>query len=560
MGRLPKTPSRHALVVASSALLLLASAIGCKPGGRLVLQLERPQAGQDLDPLEDQRLDHFALIITDPDGEVGTINTVTFKPTSRSLDIGDVPTGFVGNVTLVGYSATNQVLAWAETGPLDIESSDELSVSLAVRKPFTYVAGGPTIQGFDTTKSNAADQISGIGLSAGHFMDIASTPDGRYLLAVVGDFVNDPPQIEPSLQLFSTASHQPASAIPLAFKPGYLSLSPTGRWAVVSEYQQPDDIDVAQRVAVIDVEQALNSANPADAARIVNMANASRVAFVQNRNGVELAVILRAPLNEASDCAYGLRHSTLSTIRLDTGTLEGEPVDLGTYARDIASNPDDSRVFVADPCNNRVALFDVNDNAIAGFPWTFQDTKPFSVLVSGTRLYIGAEREVPVSSTDPAPLVVHTVDPYSALSSATPSTLEVPYLNEAVVVQTAPGAQVLVDILPYRVRAYRLSVPPGENRLSVLVLAEYHSDPITLGVAPNQVTITQRDIASASYIGLDTSSGEIRRRYRARCIALEDGQSAADPNNWHPCAALAPHEEPAVDFFPRGATSIYGVP
>jgi len=539
------------------ALLLLATATGCKDDGQLVLELDLPASNAGLDPMEDERLDHFTLTVHDAAGGVETINTVPYEPGRRSLDIGQVPVGALGDLRLVGYSATNQVLAWAETGALTTRQSSAVSVSLALRKPFTYIAGGGEIVGFDTARSEVDTVATTIPLGGGVSTDIAATPDGRFLLVSVAGFEN-PPAVAPSLKLYTTAAHQPGKEIPLAFKPGHISLSPDGAWAVVAQYREEGED--AQHVAVVDMQRALNAADPSTAARIVNMQNASRVAFVTDRSGEPLAVILRDQLDASLDCEDPARDSQLSTIRLSDGTLVDTADTLGMKIRDITSDPADHRVFVADTCSDRVAVFDVDDQSVTGFPWTI--TRPYSLIVSDRRLYVGGLHTTPGATEEAARIEVTVFDPWDDLSNANVRTLSVPFPSEAVVVVTLgndPGVRLLVDIVPQDVRVYRLSVPPGENRLSALVRAEYHASSFQIQGESVTLTIPALDITSESYIGLDSGSAAIRRRYRAYCIAYAQNP-APDPPTPLFCKPLDPHEQHEDEFRPRGATSIYGVP
>lgn len=556
MTRSTPTPTRFGRLALASGLLLLSAALSCKGGGKLVLHLERPSANQGLDPMEDPRLDHFSLVVRDEADEPLSISTAPVDISRGEARIGEVPVGSVGSVTLVGYSATNQVLAWAESGPLTIRDSGEVVADLPIRKPFTYIAGGSSILGFDTTLTGAEDDTLGLAPTQGITTDVASTPDGRFLLVSVGDPISAVPAVSPSLQLVSTATHTPGRGIPLSFIPGALSLSPDGRWAVVAQYQPPGVLDQATQVAVIDVEAAL--AGSTNAAKTLNMANAGRVAFVRDRTGADLAVILRAALGPTDTCATATRNATLSTINLEDGLLKGDPVDLGDFARDLASNPADHRAYVALPCSNRIVSFDVNENAVEGAPWTLP--APSSVQLSGSTLWVGSDQSVQPGTGVPAPMTIHRIDPYTDPQTE-PARMDISFPSEAVVLGAAVGAQILVEAIPYWVSVYRLSVPPGGTSLSALVVAGYHADSVSFTDGMSTWHTNPVDLVSASYVGVDTGAQDIRRRFRSRCYAIPQGASPDDPNDWLPCRGLPTNQQPQQgDFFPRGATSIYGVP
>lgn len=551
-------------------LLALGAPCGCLADGQLEIQLDLPVSGGGLNPMDDSRLDHFSLVVQGRDGTVETINTVPYEPGTRPFFMGRVPVGDLGGLTLIGYSGVNQVLAYGQAGAFTTDESGQVTVNVALRKPFTYVAGGPQILAFDNTRSDTDDTQSPLPATGGLTTDIASTPDGRYLLVSVADF-STVPTVQPSLKFFTTAGHQPGKQIPLVFKPGHVSLSPDGRWAVVAEYR-PDDLSTpsepADLVAIVDIPAALASDNPSQTVRTLSIPDASRVAFVKNQVGIALAVVLGRALPPAFGCDDGAPASTLTTIRLDTAQLVGDPVDLGTPVRDITSDPSDYRVFVADPCNFQVLQFDANSLVVAGAPWTFRqvttaqkDLSPYSVIISGSRLWVGLLDDVGTTSPDPAQLQLASVEGWTVPSRSIMNVISIPFTREAVQVPTQGGssdARVLVDIQPYRLRLYRLSVPPGEGRLSALVRAEYFTEEIDFTVSGTPLTISSVEITAESYLSLDTGSAGIRRFFRMQCTAaFYDELGNPIP---YPCQRLAAHEQSSDAFTPRSVTSIYGVP
>jgi hypothetical protein len=551
-------------------LLALSATGGCLAEGQLEIILELPISGQGLNPMDDSRLDHFSLVVWGSGGSVETINNVPYKPGTRPFAIGRVPVGALGGLTLIGYSGVNQVLAYGQAGAFTTDETGSVTVNLALRKPFTYVAGGHQVFAFDNTRSDTDDTQSPLPATGGVTTDIASTPDGRYLLVSVADF-SAVPTIQPAIKLFTTASHQPGKEIPLVFKPGHISLSPDGRWAVVSEYR-PDDLSTptepADMVAIVDVPAALESPNPSQTVRTMSISNPGRVAFVRNQVGLDLAVVLTDALPPAFGCGDGAPSSSLSTIRLDTAQLVGTPVELGTPVRDITSDPLDYRVFLADTCNFQVLQFDAHSQVVAGAPWSFtqvtsqaKDLAPYSVIISGSRLWVGLMDDVGVDGQEQALLHLASVTGWTAPSRSIMNIMSLPFTSEAVEVLTdggGGGARVLIDIQPYRVRLHRLSVPPGEGRVTALVRAEYYTDEINF--TGTSFYLNPVGIVSESYLALDTGSAGIRRQFRIQCRALD----YTDPVNPQEidCQELAAHEFliPEDSFTPRSVTSIYGVP
>jgi len=499
--------------------------------------------------MEDPRLASFSLIVSDAAGNIEGINTVPYFPGERRLEIGDIPVGHAGKLTLIGYSAANKVLAYGETEAVNVDPYESLMVSMALRKPFTYIAGGPTVGVFDTTLAHAADVVQGIDIeSLGQVTTaVATTPDGRYLLAAVADAVGTVPANPAKLLIFDTGFHTRAFAVPLNHDPDYLSVSADGHWAILSATD-------ASAITVVDMQAVYAGANPADTTRDIVFAAPRRAAFVKEPNGRDLAVILRDQLDITERCESAPMPSTLSVIDLADGTLLNSTY-LTTAAADIASRPGDNRVFVAQPCQGRVATFDTS---------TFLESTlvsaqvPTSLIVKNNTLWVGSLDQSADGGETAARIVISSVD---LNTIAHGGVLATPFLQEGYILQTDDqgSSKVVLRANPQSARVYHLSVPPGSTRISALVFAtyygDYRSDPLT-NVTPN---ISEVEYYSFSYVGLDTTSGEIRRRYRGFCFAILNN----NPDTLYCCEDLELHEGSVCnvdDFVPTGASSLYGVP
>ncbi len=538
------------LTVLVSALSLLALLSGCKSTGSVTVRLDLPQA-PELNPMDDPRLASFSLIVTDAEGNIEKINTVPYLPAVQRLEIGEVPVGHAGRLTLIGYSAANKVLAYGEAASIEVDPWESLTLSMALRKPYTYISGGPTVAVFDTTLAHAADVVAGIDIaSLGQVTTaVATSPDGRYLLAAVADSPDTVPASPAKLLIFDTGSHARAHTVPLAHDPDYLSVSADGHWAILSATD-------ASMITVVDMQAVFAGTDPETTTRDIVFAAPKRAAFVQDPTGRDLAVILRDQLGITERCDAAPVPSTLSVIDLADGTLLNSTA-LTTAAADIASQPGDNRVFVAQPCQGRVATFDTS---------TFEESTlvsaqvPTSLIVKNDTLWVGSLDESADGGTTAARIVISSVDlkhPPPVLNSV----VATPFLQEGYVLRDDDqlSSKVVLRANPRSTRVYHLSVPPGSTRVSALVFAtyygDYRSDPITVGDDP----ISEVEYFSFSYVGLDTTSGEIRRRYRGYCIAIIDRVT----DDWYCCEDLEQHEGAVCNvdqFIPTGATSLYGVP
>ena len=100
-------------------------------------------------------------------------------------------------------------------------------------------------------------------------------------------------------------------------------------------------------------------------------------------------------------------------------------------------------------------------------------------------------------------------------------------------------------------------MPPGSTRISALIWGAYYgayAPPIEM---PGD-DLDQVYFISYSYVGLDTNTGEIRRRFRARCGAFKNGATT----NPECCETLELYEAPACaqEYIPEVSTSLFGVP
>jgi len=527
-----------------SALSLLAFLGGCKSHGSVMITLELP-AAQELNPMADPRLASFSLVVSDTDGNVQKINTEPYAPGVRQVDIGELPVGDIGRLTLVGYSDANQVLAYGEASGIAVGAYDDILVSLPFRKPYTYMAGGPSVSVFDTTQAHSADVVSPIEInSPGQTTSaVATTPDGRYVLAAVADPATPSAS---KLLVFNTGQHTEAYRVPLNHSPDFLSVSHDGHWAILSATD-------ASRITVVDLQDVFADVDPALTTRDIVFAAPKRAAFVRRTDGRDLAVVLQNSLLKGEDCLSAALPSTLSVIDLSDGNLLNSTFFETTLA-DVASRPGDSLVYAAEPCQQRVATFDTNSYQVSTLVGV---QSPTSLIVKDDLLWIGREELFQPTSPNTARILIDRVNLNTLEYTPVVTT---PFLQEGLVVREGNdqgASRVVLRANPLIVQVYHLSVPPGGTRISALVWAGY------FGAYNPALETPEGDLSevlfiSYSYVGLDTNTGEIRRRFRAGCLAFKNNDLVNDEC----CEALEPFEAPPCtqEFVPEVATSLFGVP
>lgn len=530
------------LPVLISALSLLALLGGCKSRGSVTVTLELP-AAQELNPMADPRLASFSLIVSDTDGNVQKINTVPYTPGIRQLNIGDLPVGGIGRLTLVGYSDSNQVLAYGETSGFAVDAYDDISVSLPLRKPYTYIAGGASVSVFDTTQAHAADDAADIVINnpGQSTTSVATTPDGRYILAAVADPTTPAAS---TLMIFNTGQHTEAYRVPLNHSPDFLSVSHDGHWAILSATD-------ASRITVVDLDSVFADVDPILTTRDIVFAAPKRAAFVSGADGRDLAVVLQNSLIKGEDCLEAAMPSTLSVIDLSDGNLLNSTFFETTLA-DVVSRPGDSLVYAAEPCQQRVATFDTSTYQVSTLIGV---QLPTSLIVKADTLWIGREEVFVPATPSTARILIDKVDLNTLEYTPVVAT---PFLQEGFVVREGDdqgASRVVLRANPLIVQVYHLSIPPGSARISALIWVHYFGsyDPPLSTLDGNLDSVIYQ---SHSYVGLDTNTGEIRRRFRAFCLAAKNG----DFNNLKCCEALEPFEAPlCVDMFiPEVATSLFG--
>lgn len=524
-----RRPASFRLAAAAATSCLLCVCLlcaGCPGKGKVHLTLDLPET-EKLNPIEDEGLREFRLQVR-RGNEVESL-TATWGGAQPGFSFGDLDPGHIDMLALSGYTLDGRLLCYGRTGPVEIPDGGETTAHLAVRRPITYLTGASDVKVFDTSRDREKQLLDSIGAagSTGRTLSVAMTPDGRYALVLA----DEPPR----LIVVTTRNHTIFREHSLSGSPKYMSVSADGRWAAVC-----DPLSTSGNIAIYDVNQLINNQNPQPATTGPNLDRPPEgiPAFVRLADGQERVAVLGNRLGIRFECPTDpIDESVLYLIDPYEGTIAAT-INLSAGARAVAAGPGSSYVFVALPCNQEVRVIDPNTRQKVS---SFTASKPTALVMSApdesnTFLFVGNANE-----TTPAKLVINTID----LAAAWNGESSIDYYKERVHLQAGPDAELTLTVEPESVRVTRMSAPPGQQRLSLLVYAKYSSQQFEWG----QSTVPETITTTRAYVSLDRTSGELGGRYRAYCRVEEGGSGCADVD-----LGLQPVE----DFIPSGIATIYG--
>lgn len=512
---------------------------GCPERGRLELKLEIP-ADTELNPLTNEALREVRLQVHR--GGSVTVRAAIWKDENQTLEMGNLDPGQVDAVVLSGYSAEGRLLSYGRTGSFEVPDGWDFTVMLPFRRPLTYLSGlKGAVQVFDTSRRNERQILPPLIVNpddpgTGTTFAATATPDGRHILLAT----HNPSR----LVVMDTANHRVIRSHPLDFEPYHMGISRDGRWVVAADSGMVNGQE--GKMIVGGLHQAISSAEftPRTISGLGGLPPSGRPAFMTLADGRERVVMVgkRAPFD--FDCSE--EPSVIHFIDPYTGQME-EPMFLPSTARAVASSPHSNYFFVAMPCQESVLVVDPNNRTVKNL-WV---DRPMDIAVSSRfesnpYLFVGNVTQADLSR--PARLSVTAID----LESYDHDTIEVSFFDETTMIRTEPdGTRITLTLEPKELRIWGMSLPPGDQKLSLLVYAVYSHGTINLG----DLTLNPRSISTDTYVTLDIAGGEIGGRYRANCnyegtnIPLPKGEG---------CLPLPPGQEPDDPFMPWGLTAIYG--
>lgn len=513
---------------------------GCPQKGRLELMLDVP-TDEDLNPLTNSALKEVRMQVHR--GGSIDVETVVWNEERQTLDLGEVGPGPVDAISLSGYSIDGRLLSYGRTGSFDVPDGGGFNVLLPFRRPLTYISGlEGAMQVFDTSLRNEKQILPPLLVDsdnpgAGTTYAASSTPDGRHILLIT----HDPHK----LIVVDTRDHTVKRTHTLDFKPYHMGISRDGRWVVAADPGEPNIRDGTLMVAGLN--QVINNPDhsPITIGGLGDFPPAGRPAFMTLSDGRERVVMVgkRAPFN--FDCTE--EASVIHFIDPYTGQMD-PPLVLYSTARAVAASPKSDYFFVAMPCDGTVLVVDPNNRDIQELfvenPMDMAVSSPFE---STSYLYVGNVTKEGHNGA-PAKLSVTTIE----LDDHQFETIEVSFFSETILVRSeSDGTKVTLTLEPRELRIWGMSLPPGEQKLSLLVYAIYEHGYISLG----DDSLDARSISTDTYVTLDMNSGEIGGRYRTNCTDHNTGVPIPSAEG---CLTLPEGQEPLVPFFPWGITSIYG--
>jgi hypothetical protein len=522
--------------VVFAAALLFAPVGGCTEKGAVVLLLERPTLEQ-LDPLSNPTPVELRLQVHR--GPHVEILTAAWPASGRGLDVGELEPGPVDRMLLSAFASDGRLVGYGAMGPMEVPKKGKVTLAVPFRRPLSYVAGGTNLAVFDTSRPKEEQLLDPLLIGTGSDLTTAvdGTPDGRHLLVTT--------QGPHQLHVVDTRTHSVTQVVDLPDSPTFLSVSQDSEWVVVSHYD-------TNEVTFVRLNDVLEGRGTSAQWTLGLTTSPGPAAVATLPGGQQVAAVLGGRLRIDFVCQPEPAPSTLHIVDLASRTLQGT-VTLNEGARAIAATVDQSAVFVAFPCDSRAARLDPSN-------WQELDSDdlpaPTHLMATDTTLFVGNSSDAVGTgpSFQPAELSLNTVD----LGNNVVNTLQMPFFKERIPLHTHTGGDALTLTLdPLTVRVFRMSVAPGETRISVLVVAGYY----TTGFSVGQLTVPETNATSLTYVTVDRGSAEIVGRYRATCTVTLLGPNP-DGLEANRCEDLESFSQPPSnqDFEPLGVTTLYGAP
>jgi hypothetical protein len=482
-------------------LLGIAGAGGgsCTPDASVRIRISAP-ADAVLSPLDD-RLALVSMQVTGP----GFATQIQSRPVVRgeSIDLGEVPFADDLTITMAASDSAGRMLGFGRSDrPIDVSQGTQTEVTVRLRRPFSYLVGGPSVTAidptFDITQTYKRD-VNGAGAA----LAVAVPADGKDVVVVESGVV----------RLIDTATHAPVAGVsPMTVTAGARDamVSPDSKWLVITH---ATGVSLA---LLADVRKGTASA------QFFPVGAASAVAFAAGRAWV---------LVDAATVDCPSAASSLVAIDLDARSA-GTVTPMGAAIADLAADSSSGLLLASTPCLNAVKRVDIG--GATPVLADFMEGVPLatSVVATNGRIWaLGAVDAKVVLVPDPtgpqgatrpdtdgsAHLVLVSAD----ASGGTATSISLPIPEELakgtdIGLDEIPGQSAEVRMGADAVRPVDLAVLPDGSRLAVLWNASY--DSIFFGEAPLIGTvISTLTLTTSEYQLLDAATGAPLQRLRTRC-------------------------------------------
>ena len=505
---------------------MLATVIACGDAGGVHISIGLPDDA--LSPVA-QNLARLELV-AESDGKPAESVTRDVPAAAMgrpAIGFGDIALGNAVRLSLRGFSASGRLVGFGRaSAPVDIKDGSSLAVSIPLRRPFAYVAGGSSLVACDTTVEPGDAFVSAIDAGAAPAA-VATTADGTEVLAIGGN----------ELHILSSANHRSTGAPVSTLTPGAteIGVSPDSRWAVIVHAGANAD----KGVSIVNLDEARRGAVTPT---FVALDEPGRVAVAN-----DTAWILVDPSVPGPDACS--RQSALVPVALATGDT-GAAASLAGAARDLALSADGRTIYVAEPCQGAIVavtaagMSQVSLVAVPG---------PTQVAVAGTRVWaLGA-------GSPPEHLVLVSVnEDRSAMSRLDlAATQELAKSNDL----TEDGQTAEVRLDADGIEATSMSVLPDGRNVVFLVHGTYHADQIVRTIVFGDISFDEEivpdlDMETYEYQLVDVTTGAATQRLRTSCtIDWDKGVALLD--DWA-CASAQGQVTADEDFIARQATVLYG--
>ncbi|PIE19810.1 MAG: hypothetical protein CSA65_01020 [Proteobacteria bacterium] len=485
------------------ALITVLSLCACGDG-QLVISLVLPE-DKRLDPTAacptaapcdriDPRLVRFSLRIHD---QSASSSQEALFDSPGELAIGQVPVGRSLDLELSGQSASGQMLGVGRVFDVEIEAKEETRIAINFRKPIAYISGDSALVPIDAASQNPGFSVIPT-ISRKDLRASATAPNGVLLALVTSQRV----------YVYSTSNHQLlldlALDAPEQKAATCLRFSPDSRYLFICR-QGPH----LSAVDLLAFQPTVLGGAIGKVARDVTFTADGRTGYA-----------LTSGLAPQSSCS-GAPASEL--IRFSVGSEAGrvflaqDVIRLPRPVSDIELNPQNGRLLLAEPCDNRVSELALPASGAAQpQPLTSATLEtPYDIAVTGDQIaIIGAAGER-------GAVVLLSQAATQNLDFAIPP-IELSLANQ----ESTAGAFDWTSLPSGQLLTYDLAIAPDGQRAIALYRLRFTSDLTLNGCG------FRSDVIGMGYVLLDLSTGAVLLNRLTKLDFVAGGCSA-------PCISIA---------------------